>query len=259
MNNNIKLIDENGFRIDGRRPDQLRPIKMEVGVLSRADGSAYIEWGGNKILVGVYGPREMFPKHMQNPTRAVFRARYNMATFSVDERKKPGPDRRSIELSKVIAEALSNVVFLEYFPRASIDVFIEVLQADAGTRVAGITAASLALADAGIPMKDLVVGCSAGKIEGQIVLDLCKEEDNYGEADLPLAVLPRTKEIVLLQMDGHMTPDEIDIAIDMIMKNVDYIYELQRDALKRKYETHIEEYEEELTDEREEKEESEEE
>lgn len=250
--NNIKLIDENGLRIDGRRVDQLRPIRMEVGVLSRADGSAYIEWGGNKILVGVYGPREMFPKHMQNPTRAVFRARYNMATFSVDERKKPGPDRRSVELSKIIGEALSNVVFLEYFPRASIDVFIEVLQADAGTRVAGITAASLALADAGIPMRDLVVGCSAGKIDGHIVLDLCKEEDNYGEADLPMAVLPRTKEIVLLQMDGHMTPEEVDIAMEMIMKNVDYIYELQKDALRRKYETQAETLEEEFYEEREE-------
>ncbi len=240
----IKLIDENGLRIDGRRFDQLRPIRMEVGVLSRADGSAYVEWGGNKILVGVYGPREMYPKHMQNPTRAVVRARYNMAAFSVDERKRPGPDRRSIELSKVISEALSNVVFTEYFPRASIDVFIEVLQADAGTRVAGITAASLALADAGIPMKDLVVGCAAGKIEGHVVLDLCKEEDNYGEADLPVAVLPRTKEIVLLQMDGHMTVEEIDQAMDMIMKSVDYIYELQKEALRRRYVRYAEEIEE---------------
>jgi len=240
----IKLIDENGLRIDGRRFDQLRPIKMEVGVLSRADGSAYVEWGGNKILVGVYGPHEMYPKHMQNPTKAVVRARYNMAAFSVDERKRPGPDRRSIELSKVISEALSNVVFTEYFPRASIDVFIEVLQADAGTRVAGITAASLALADAGIPMRDLVVGCAAGKIEGQVVLDLCKEEDNYGDADLPVAVLPRTKEIVLLQMDGHMTVEEIDQAMKMIMKSVDYIYELQKDALRRRYVRYAEEIEE---------------
>ncbi|MEM2983328.1 MAG: exosome complex exonuclease Rrp41, partial [Candidatus Bathyarchaeia archaeon] len=60
-----RLIDENGLRLDGRRPDELRPIKLEIGVLGNADGSAYIEQGKNKILVGVYGPREIHPKHAE--------------------------------------------------------------------------------------------------------------------------------------------------------------------------------------------------
>ena len=168
----IKLINEEGLRNDGRKFNELRPIRIEVGVLNRADGSAYIEWGGNKVLVAVYGPREAFPKHTQNPSRAIINARYNMAAFSVDERKRPGPDRRAIEISKVISEALEVAVFTEQFPRTSIDVYIEVLQADAGTRIAGLTAASVALVDAGIPMKDMVVGCAAGKIDGKVVLDL---------------------------------------------------------------------------------------
>ncbi len=231
----IKLIDDNGLRIDGRLPNQLRPIKMEVGVLERADGSAYIEWGGNKIVAAVYGPREAYPKHVQEAEKAIVRARYSMAPFSVDERKRPGPDRRAVELSKVISEALESVIFVEKYPRTSIDVYIEVLQADAGTRVAGITAASLALADAGIPMRDLIVGCAAGKIDGVVVLDLNKEEDNYGEADVPMAILPRTKEIALLQMDGDMTYEELKMAMDMAMEAAQTIYRMQVEALKRKY------------------------
>jgi exosome complex component RRP41 len=235
INKDIKLIDENGKRIDGRSFNELRPIKIEAGVLERADGSAYIEWGNNKIIAAVYGPREVYPKHMQDPSRAVLRARYNMAAFSVDERKKPGPDRRSIELSLVISNALSSVVLLEQFPRTAIDVFIEVLQADAGTRIAGLTAASVALADAGIPMKDLIVGCAAGKVDNTVVLDLNKEEDNYGQADLPVAIIPRTKEIVLFQMDGDMTFDEVEMGLNMAIDAALKVYELQKDALRRKY------------------------
>ena len=235
MKSDIRLIDDNGLRIDGRLPNQLRPIKMEVGVLQRADGSAYIEWGGNRIMAAVYGPREAYPKHVQEPDKAIVRARYSMAAFSVDERKRPGPDRRSVELSKVISEALESVIFVERYPRTSIDVYIEVLQADAGTRVAGITAASLALADAGIPMRDLIVGCAAGKVDGVVVLDLNKEEDNYGEADVPMAILPRTREISLLQMDGNMTYEELKSAMDMTFEATQSIHKMQIEALKRKY------------------------
>jgi exosome complex component RRP41 len=231
----IKLMNEEGLRIDGRKFNELRPIRIEVGVLNRADGSAYIEWGGNKVLVAVYGPREAFPKHTQNPSRAIINARYNMAAFSVDERKRPGPDRRAVEISKVIGEALECAVFTEQFPRTSIDVYIEVLQADAGTRIAGLTAASVALVDAGIPMKDMVVGCAAGKIDGKVVLDLNKEEDNYGQADLPMAIIPRTQEIVLLQMDGNLTREELEEAVEMSKKAATYISDLQKEALMAKY------------------------
>ncbi len=235
MKSDIKLIDDNGLRIDGRLPNQLRPIKMEVGVVKRADGSAFIEWGGNKIIAAVYGPREAYPKHVQESDRAIVRARYNMAAFSVDERKRPGPDRRSVELSKVISEALTSAIFVEKFPRTAIDVYIEVLQADAGTRVAGITVASLALADAGIPMRDLVVGCAAGKVDGVVVLDLNKEEDNFGEADVPMAIMPRTGDIALLQMDGDLTYEELTNAMEMAMDAAKEIYQLEMTALKGKY------------------------
>jgi exosome complex component RRP41 len=231
----MKLIDENGLRLDGRKPGDLRPIRMEVGVLKRADGSAYLEWGGNKVLAAVYGPREAHPRHMQDPTKSLVQCRYNMAPFSVTERKRPGPDRRSVEISKVISEAFASVVFSEQFPRASVDIFIEILQADAGTRCAGLTAASIALADAGIPMRDLVASCAVGKIDGIVCLDLRKEEDNYGDADMPVAMIPRTGEVLLLQMDGHLTLDEFDKAFVMAKDAIGSIYEMQKDALRKRY------------------------
>jgi exosome complex component RRP41 len=229
-----KLIVE-GKRLDGRKPDELRPLKIQAGILKRADGSAYVELGANKVLAAVYGPRELHPRHLQQPDTAVLRCRYNMAPFSVEERKRPGPSRRSIEISKVLREALEPVVFVELYPRSAIDVFIEILQADAGTRTTGITAASVALADAGIPMRDLVAAVAVGKVDDTIVLDLTKEEDNWGTTDMPIAIMPRKKAIMLLQMDGHFTLDEFKQALELGIKGCEQIYEVQKRALKEKY------------------------
>jgi exosome complex component RRP41 len=231
----VRLLDKNGLRVDGRRLEELRPLKLEVGILDKADGSAYIEHGKNKILAAVYGPREAQPRHIALADRAVLRCRYHMAPFSTEERKSPAPSRRELELSKVIREALEPSIMSEYFPRATIDIFIEVLQADAGTRCAGITAASLALADAGIPMRELVAGCAAGKVEGKVVLDLSDLEDKKGDADLPVAFMPKSNVIGLLQMDGSMTEDEFKQALDMAVDACRRIYEMQREALRQKY------------------------
>lgn len=225
----------NKKRDDKREFDEIRPLKIEAGVLKRADGSAYLEVGGNKILVAVYGPRESYIRRLLRPDTGVIRCRYNMAPFSVDDRKRPGPDRRSTEISKITAEALRPSLLLEGFPRSMVDVFIEVIEAEGGTRCAGITAASVALADAGIPMKDMVVGCAAGKVDDQIVLDLSEKEDKEGQADVPVAIMPRTGEITLLQSDGNLTEDEFDKALKLAIEGCNQISEVQKEALKIRY------------------------
>jgi len=230
-----KLIDKKGLRLDGRKPDDLRPVKVDVGVLSNADGSAYVEQGKNKILAAVYGPKELHPKHLSLPDRMVLRCRYHMAPFSVQERKSPAPSRREVELSKVIRESLEPAIFLEYYPRTGIDIFVEVLQADGGTRCASITAASLAIADAGIPMRDLVVACAAGKVDDTVVLDLMDTEDKIGVADVPVALMPNLGVITLLQMDGILTLEEFEKAVNLAMEGCKKIYALQKETLKTKY------------------------
>lgn len=236
MNDKLeKLIDKKGIRGDGRKADELRPLKLQVGVLPNADGSAYIEHGKNKILAAAYGPREMHPKHLAQADRMVLRARYHMAPFSVQERKSPAPSRREVELSKVIKESLEPALFLELYPRTGVDVFVEVLQADGGTRCASITAAALAIADAGVPMRDLVVACAAGKVEDTVVLDLYDAEDKLGSADVPVAYMPNLNAITLLQMDGILAPDEFEKAVNMAMDGCKKIYQMQKEALKTKY------------------------
>ncbi len=225
-----KFIDENGLRLDGRKIDQIRDIKIEIGILNRADGSCYLEFGNNKIMAAVYGPREVHPRHQQKATRAIVRYKYNMASFSVEDRKRPGPDRRSIEVSKVSREAFEKEIFTELYPKSAIDIFVEILQADAGTRTAAINAASLALADAGIPMRGLISSCAVGKVDDTLILDLNKDEDNYGQADMPIAMSTDGK-ITLLQMDGHLTQEEFKKGLEMAQQGCREIYELQRKAL----------------------------
>ncbi len=232
---NQKLINEQGLRVDGRRPEELRPIKMEVGLLANADGSAYIEQGKNKIIVAVFGPREAHPKHLGAPDRTIVRCRYHMAPFSTEERKSPAPSRREIEISKIIREALEPIIFSEYYPRSMIDIFIEVLQSDGGSRCAAITASSLALADAGIPLRDLVVGCAVGKVDGKLVMDLSDSEDKEGDADMPMAYIPILGRISLLQMDGTFDEEEFTEALNLAINACTKIYEMQKQTLKQKY------------------------
>jgi len=230
-----KLLKKNGLRLDNRKLDELRPIKIEIGVLEKANGSVYMEWGKNKIIAAVYGPREVHPRHLSLTDRALVRCRYHMAPFSTDERKRPAPSRREIELSKVITASVEPIIFTELYPRTGIDVFIEILESDGGTRCVAISAASLALADAGIPLKDLVSACAAGKIDGKIVLDVNGIEDQLGEADLPIAITPRNKGITLLQMDGILTHEEFKTALNLAIEGCEKIYDLQKEALRKKY------------------------
>ncbi len=234
-NKEIMLITPDGRRLDGRRPDEIRDIKIKVGILENADGSAYVEQGDTKIYAAVYGPREVHPRHLALPNKAIIRCRYHMAPFSVEERKSPAPSRREIELSKVIREALAPAILVEQFPFTTIDVFIEVINADGSTRCASIIAASLALASAGIPMRDLVAACSVGKVKGVLVLDITDVEDKYGEVDLPFAMMPSRDEITLFQLDGVLSMEEVEKAISMATKACKEIYEKQKSALKARY------------------------
>ncbi|MFH0736983.1 MAG: exosome complex exonuclease Rrp41 [Candidatus Micrarchaeota archaeon] len=226
----------NGKRTDGRDFEDLRPLRIEVGVISEADGSAYVEWGGNKILAGVYGPRECIPRHEASPYHALVKCRYMMSPFaSLEEHGRSGPSRRSIELSKVIREVFENLIIAEKFPNTQIDIYVDVLSADGGTRTASVTAAAVALANAGIPMKDMVASVAVGKAGDMLALDLNKLEDNFGQSDTPLAISHRDKKLLLVQMDGLLTREEIIRILEMAERGCDKVHQVQADALKRFY------------------------
>ncbi len=229
------LMKKQGIRSDGRKTDELRPVRIEAGVLKNADGSSFIEFGGNKIMVAVYGPKEVHPKHMALADRAVLRCRYHMAPYSVDERKNPAPSRREIEISKISKEALEPALILEDYPRTAIDVYIEILQSDGGSRCVGITAAAVALADAGINMRDLVTACAAGKVNDTIVLDINDEEEKKGQADMPIAYMPNLEKVTLMQVDGTLSKEEYKKCLDMAISGCMQVNQLQKEALRKKY------------------------
>jgi exosome complex component RRP41 len=230
-----KPLIVNGKRLDGRALNECRPIKMQLGVVDRADGSAQVSFGGTEAIVSVYGPRRLFPRFMQEPDSGIIRYRYNMAPFSTSDRVRPGSSRRGVEISKVSRLAFEPVVFLEDFPETTIDVFSEVIQADGSTRVTGLNAASMAMAAAGVPMKDLIAACSVGKIDGKLIVDLNGIEDNNSQADVAVAMIPERGLITLLQMDGVLTKEELFTLLDMVKEACTKILQMQRATLKEAY------------------------
>ncbi len=224
-------------RADGRKPEELRKIEAKVGVIKRANGSAMFKIGDTLAIAAVYGPRELYPGFLQDPTKGVLRCEYNMMAFSGSgERVRPGGSRRAKEISLVTQKALLPVLDLTPYAGTVVDVFIELMQTDAGTRCAGITAAAMALADAGIPMKDLVTSVSLGKVNGKLVVDLNYKEDSAEDGvDLPLAMVTRTGQVTLLQMDGRLTKDELKKLLTMGNKVCEAIKEVQVGALKERF------------------------
>lgn len=225
-------------RFDGRKFDETRPLSAEVGVVKNALGSARFTIGKSTALAAVYGPRELHPRFLQDPETGKLRCTYNMVAFSGSgNRVRPGPSRRSKEISLVTTSALAPVLDLSEFPKAVVDVFIELIETDAGTRCAGICAASLALADAGFPMKDLVAAVSCGLVGKTPVVDLNYEEEAFegGSVDIPVAMMPRNGAITLLQLDGEITREQFREALELAKKGCKEIYEVQKAALRAKY------------------------
>jgi exosome complex component RRP41 len=223
-------------RTDGRKNDEMRPIKAKVGIVPNADGSAMFSIGDTIAIAAVYGPKKMHPQHQQDPEKGVLRCTYNMNSFSVSDRIRPGPSRRSMEISKITEWALSPVLMLKKYPGSVVDVHINIIQADAGTRCAGINAASMALAHAGIPMKNLISSISFGKIDKTLVLDLDKYEDSdfkegEGSTDIPISITADGK-LTHIQLDGKIDKKQLKEGIKMAKKACEKIHEIQKQALK---------------------------
>ncbi len=227
-------------RSDGRKNSELRPMSAKIGVVPNADGSAMFAFGKTIAIAAVYGPRQLHPQHMQNPAQGILRVNYDLLSFSVGDRKKPGPSRRSQEISKVTEWALRPVLELGEFPNTVVDVQIYIIQADAGTRTAGINAASLALAHAGVPMKNLVCSVAVGKQDKELIVDLTKEEEDFsdgeGATDFALAKIANSDQYTLLQLDGKIQPDVVKEVLKLGDKACDEIYEFQKKILKESME-----------------------
>lgn len=225
-------------RVDGRKFDELRPMEAKAGVIPNADGSALVKAGKTTAYAAVYGPRELFPRFKQNPKTGIVRCHYGMMPFSGSgERIRPGNSRRSQEIAMVIEKSLNAMIDLSAFPNAVVDIYVDLPQTDAGTRCAAISAASMALADAGIPMKDMISSVAVGQVDGTVVADLCYDEEAYDAivSDVPVAMTHNSREITLLQMDGEISKDDLIKSLRMADSVLDKVYDLQKHALKERF------------------------
>ncbi len=227
-------------RDSGRKVDETREMKAKVGIIPNADGSAMFQFGDTIAIAAVYGPRQMHPQHKQDPEKGTLRCNYNMISFSVDDRIRPGPSRRSTEISKITEWALEPVLLIDKFQKMVVDVHINIVQADASTRCAGINAAAMALAHAGIPMKGLVSSVAIGKLDKTLVVDVDKNEEDWeegeGATDIPFTIT-QSGEITHLQLDGKISKEELKQAIEMAKKAAKDVYEVQKKALKDSLDT----------------------
>ncbi|XP_014271122.1 exosome complex component RRP41 [Halyomorpha halys] len=226
----MELLNDQGLRLDGRKPDELRLIKCKLGIFTHTDGSAYIEQGNTKVIAVVYGPHEVRNTHRAKTSAdgAFVNCQYSMAAFSMSERKKRNRgDRKSTEATIHLHQTLAAVIRTELMPKSQIDVFIEVLQSDGGNFAATVNAATLALIDAGIPLREYVIACTASLGSGNVpMVDISNLEESLGGPTLTVAVLPRSSQIALIDMSQRFHLDFLEPVLKMAMKGCDYTFKV---------------------------------
>lgn len=207
----LELISPEGLRIDGRKCHELRKIICKKGIFVQADGSAYIEQGNTKVIASVYGPHEVVNRSKALHDSVIINCQFSMATFSTSERKRrPKGDRKTTDISLTLQKTFETAIMKELYPRSQIDIYVQALQSDGGNVAACINAATLALIDAGVPMRDFVCACTSSYVQESCLADINYLEESSGSARLTLALLPRTEKIVLFQVDSKLHVDNLE-------------------------------------------------
>eukprot|EP00026_Physarum_polycephalum_P008728 Phypoly_transcript_08828.p1 GENE.Phypoly_transcript_08828~~Phypoly_transcript_08828.p1 ORF type:complete len:242 (-),score=20.15 Phypoly_transcript_08828:50-775(-) len=229
----LEFVSPEGYRIDGRKPNELRKIKSKLGIFSRADGSAYLEQGNTKVIAAVYGPREVTDRRKAHHDKAIINCEFSVSTFATSERRKRTKgDRRNMEIALIVKQTFEATVLVNLFPRSQIDIYIQVLQSDGGDKTAAINASTLALIDAGVPMRDFVCACAAGCIDGIPLLDLNYVEGTAGGPELPVALLPRTDGIVMLQMESRLPLDMFERVLQLASLGAHSMHNILKEAVR---------------------------
>lgn len=204
-----------------------------MGLFKRADGSGYWEQGNTKVLVAVYGPREASKREHSLHDRATLVCEYQVATFSSGERRIASKqDRRSTEVANFIKATFESILLLELYPGSQIHLYVTVLQADGGRRAAAINAATLALSDAGIPMRGLPAACSIGFLDSTPLLDMNQYEEVAGGPIIPFVSFPLKEKIVSLQIDNKIPLRYLSQALEVASAGAVAIHKLIVSTLK---------------------------
>ncbi len=237
-------------RLDGRAPDELRPVSIIPGFQKFAEGSALIELGLTKVICAV-SVEERVPNFLRGTNSGWVTAEYGMLPRSTQTRtpreSAPGQTRgRTYEIQRLIGRSLRAVVDLSSLGERTFVVDCDVLQADGGTRTAAITAAYVALFQAfetlkergelsSSPLKGAVAATSVGIIDGVELLDLCYEEDSHAEVDFNV-VMNDAGEFIEIQGTAEAKPfskNTINSLLNLAEKGIRELFQVQKAALEK--------------------------
>src|SRR5437773_9410908 len=242
------MSDEAVVRADGRAAEDLRPLKVEMGYLEWAEGSALLEMGKTRVLVAAsFEPK--VPRFLQGSGSGWVTAEYSMLPRSTSVRtprevQAGRPSGRTQEIQRLVGRSLRAITALERMGESTIWIDCDVLQADGGTRTASITAGYLALAQAirhlaeagSVPagvLTDSVAAVSAGIVGEDLLLDLCYEEDARAEVDFNV-VMTGSARLVEVQGTAEgkaFSREQLDALLDLAGSGIEQLTEFQRQVL----------------------------
>ncbi|KAL7995055.1 putative ribosomal protein S5 domain 2-type [Plasmopara halstedii] len=197
-------------------PDEMRRPFMQLDAVSGAAGSAYVELGRTRVICAVYGPRNDTRPRREFSKDGQLVCDVKFAPFAEEmTRRERGQDSDEMELSAILEEALTPAVMLHKLPKCVLSVFLTVLEDDGGVIAASINCASLALADAAVEMYDVVTASSAGVVNGTVLLDPLKEEEQSGQGKLALAYMPSVGRVTFMLQSGKIHHTQLQEAVDL--------------------------------------------
>jgi ribonuclease PH len=235
-------------RADGRGPNDLRPVKLELGYLEWAEGSVMLEMGKTRVLAAASFEARV-PKFLAGTGRGWVTAEYSMLPRSTEVRtpREVGqgrPSGRTQEIQRLVGRSLRAITRMDLLGENTMWVDCDVLQADGGTRTASITAGYIALAlaartlqEGGLitedPLASEVAAVSAGIVEGEPLLDLAYDEDARAEVDFNV-VMTGDGRLVEVQGTAEGEPfsrEQLDGLVELAASGIGQLVDVQRDAL----------------------------
>lgn len=236
------------MRIDGRRHDEIRNVKIIRNYTKHAEGSALIEVGDTKIICTAT-VEEKVPQFKKNTGEGWVTAEYCMlpratGTRNVRDISRLKLNGRTQEIQRLIGRALRSVVDLKVLGEREIVLDCDVIQADGGTRTAAITGAFVALVDAckklvdsgqieKMPLTDFVAATSVGFVDGEEMVDLCYKEDSNAIVDMNV-VMTGAGEFIEVQVTGEQAPfsrDTLDKLLNISKNSIELLVAKQREVL----------------------------
>lgn len=234
-----EYLSPEGLRIDGRRAGEARLLHCTLGALPEADGSAYLEQGNTKVLVSVCGPHEATGSRRAKASasahdRAALTVEFVSMPYATGEFKTQSHgDRAAAELGSAVRRVFEPVIQAQLYPRSQIDVSITLLQSDGGVRSAAVNATTLALMDAGVALEDFVCACSAGSVQGTLLLDLNAQEDGAG-AELSVGYLPRSERVSFVQLEAKLPLGAMEETLNFAIEGCRQVYQVLNAAVERR-------------------------